>query len=332
MFSALATTSGGKTTLAWTLSFGKLSGKAVAAHIHIGKPGAAGPIAVPLCGPCASGARGQVTLTAAQAAAIRAGGAYVNVHTQKNPSGEIRGQVGVSHAVAAALSAVAQGGPAKGVVTGLVVDTAPRPVLAWNLGLAGLSGAATSVRLHVGKPGVPSPTALTLCSPCADAAQGRRALDPNLASAIASGGTYLDVETAASPDGEARGALGHATQGLAAMSTTLGTILVDDRGMTLYMWEKDQGGKSACYDRCATFWPPAMSIGAPVAAGGAKASLLGVTTRTDGTAELTYGGLPLYGFLLDANPGDTKGQGSNGFGAPWWVLAPASGQPLSTQE
>lgn len=80
-------------TIAWRLRFSRLTGGAIAAHIHIGRVGRPGPIAVSLCGPCRNGQRGTTTLTATNLAALAAGRAYVNVHTQKNPGGEIRGQI-----------------------------------------------------------------------------------------------------------------------------------------------------------------------------------------------------------------------------------------------
>ncbi len=80
-------------SLSWRLTFGKLSGKAMAAHIHLGRAGVSGPVAVPLCGPCASGAHGTAKLSSKTKAALLSGGAYVNVHTAKNAGGEIRGQL-----------------------------------------------------------------------------------------------------------------------------------------------------------------------------------------------------------------------------------------------
>jgi len=81
------------TTIKWTLTFSHLTGAASAAHIHTGKRGVPGPVAVALCGPCTSPASGTGTVTAAQLAAMKSGGTYVNVHTAKNPNGEIRGQI-----------------------------------------------------------------------------------------------------------------------------------------------------------------------------------------------------------------------------------------------
>ena len=108
-----------------------------------------------------------------------------------------------------------------------------------------------------------------------------------------------------------------------ATNPKLGQILVDDKGMTLYLFVKDTGTSSTCYDQCAQFWPPLLTTGAPQATAGANQSLLGTTTRTDGKMEVTYAGHPLYYFVKDKAPGDITGQGVNGFGDLWWVLTPA---------
>jgi hypothetical protein len=83
----------GRSRLTWRLTFSKLSGRAAAAHIHKGRAGKAGAVMVALCGPCRSGRKGAATISMAQLRTIRTGRAYVNVHTAKNPAGEIRGQV-----------------------------------------------------------------------------------------------------------------------------------------------------------------------------------------------------------------------------------------------
>ena len=82
--------------LNWKLTFSGLTGKAAAAHIHTGKPGVAGPVIVPLCGPCHSGQTGTVKVTKATIAALEGDRGYVNVHTAKNAGGEIRGQIKVT--------------------------------------------------------------------------------------------------------------------------------------------------------------------------------------------------------------------------------------------
>jgi hypothetical protein len=80
-------------TLAWRLTFSGLTGKAGAAHIHLGRTGRPGPVAISLCGPCRSGVRGTAVANAKTVAALLAGTTYVNVHTAKNAGGEIRGQI-----------------------------------------------------------------------------------------------------------------------------------------------------------------------------------------------------------------------------------------------
>src|SRR6476661_6143627 len=118
-------------------------------------------------------------------------------------------------------------------------------------------------------------------------------------------------------------AAGSGTKVAVANNSKLGQILVDDKGMTLYLFVKDTGTSSTCYDQCAKFWPPLLTTGTPQAGTGTNQSLLGTTTRTDGKVEVTYAGHPLYYFLNDKAPGDITGQGVNGFGDIWWVLTPA---------
>jgi len=101
--------------------------------------------------------------------------------------------------------------------------------------------------------------------------------------------------------------------------TKLGTILVNAQGRSLYLFLKDKNGKSACSGACAKAWPPLMTTGKPRAAGGANAKLLGTTKRSNGT-QVTYNGHPLYTFFQDTKAGQTKGQGSNFFGALWYVM------------
>ena len=115
-----------------------------------------------------------------------------------------------------------------------------------------------------------------------------------------------------------------------ATNAKLGQILVDDKGMTLYLFVADTGTASTCYTSCASIWPPLLTDGAPQAGTGADASKLGTTNRTDGKVEVTYAGHPLYYFVQDKAPGDTKGQGINGFGGLWWVVSP-SGAAITTK-
>ena len=88
-FSAALVRSGAGGTLSWKLTFQGLTGKATAAHIHVGVRGRAGAVRVSLCGPCRSGARGSAKVDAKTVTALLAGTTYVNVHTARNPGGEI---------------------------------------------------------------------------------------------------------------------------------------------------------------------------------------------------------------------------------------------------
>ncbi|MEO5745386.1 MAG: hypothetical protein ABIQ53_12480 [Terracoccus sp.] len=103
----------------------------------------------------------------------------------------------------------------------------------------------------------------------------------------------------------------------------LGSVLVDGRGRTLYLFEADTGSHSSCDGGCTGAWPPYLSPAAPTAGPGVNRGLLGTSTRADGDAQVTYRGHPLYYFSGDRHPGDITGQGQDSFGAAWYVLGPS---------
>jgi predicted lipoprotein with Yx(FWY)xxD motif len=138
-------------------------------------------------------------------------------------------------------------------------------------------------------------------------------------SSASSSGRY--GSSSSTPSTSTQAASGVAT--IAVRTTPLGRILVDGRGMTLYLFEKDTGMMSTCNGSCAKFWPPVTTTGAAKAGSGLDAGKLGATARTDGETEVTYNGHPLYYYAGDKQPGDTTGQGLNAFGALWYVLSPA---------
>jgi predicted lipoprotein with Yx(FWY)xxD motif len=130
----------------------------------------------------------------------------------------------------------------------------------------------------------------------------------------------------ASPPKTSTGA--SATLGVA--SSSLGSILGNSTGRTLYLFKADVGAKSACTGACATAWPPLLATGKPTAGTGLTASKLATITRSDGTQQVTYNGHPVYLFIKDKKPGQTTGQGVTAFGAAWYALTPAGNQ-ISTQ-
>ena len=136
--------------------------------------------------------------------------------------------------------------------------------------------------------------------------------------------TSAPASVAQAPAGGVSGAAS-----VALGDTKLGNVLVDGEGLTLYLFEADKGTASACDGACARAWPPLTTNGRPIAGSGVSASKLGTAERSDGTTAVTYNGHPLYRFAGDSAPGQTAGQGSDGFGAEWYVLS-ASGSPIET--
>jgi predicted lipoprotein with Yx(FWY)xxD motif len=138
--------------------------------------------------------------------------------------------------------------------------------------------------------------------------------------ALATQSAFADTSTASSRQAS-NGAL------VALGKTALGSVLVDARGRTLYLFDKDKHVRSACYGACAAYWPPLLSSAKPRQEKGVRASLLGLTTRTDGKRQVTYAGHPVYRFIGDKKAGQTTGEGLTDFGAAWDAIA-ASGRAV----
>lgn len=107
---------------------------------------------------------------------------------------------------------------------------------------------------------------------------------------------------------------------LKAVSSPLGTILVDQDGKTLYLFEADSNDKSNCSGGCLSLWPPIMANGKATAGNGVTAGMIGTAT---GSSQVTYAGHPLYWFSGDTKAGDTNGEGLNDFGGEWYAISPA---------
>jgi len=115
---------------------------------------------------------------------------------------------------------------------------------------------------------------------------------------------------------------------VSAQPTTLGTILVDGQGRTVYVFANDKNSMSTCADACAANWPfvPAPAS-LPKSLPGVTGTV-GTTTRADGNRQLTITGHPVYTFVGDSTPGQTNGQGVNLNGGVWTVVSPA-GAPVT---
>jgi predicted lipoprotein with Yx(FWY)xxD motif len=153
---------------------------------------------------------------------------------------------------------------------------------------------------------------------------------PTQAPASSSGGAYgggygygdNSSSTQAPSSGSGSSASAGGAQVAVAQNGSLGSILVDSKGMTLYLYTKDtqNSGASTCYGQCATFWPALTTSGAPAAGSGLDDSKFGTITRTDGTTQVTYNGWPLYYYAKDKQAGDVNGQKVGGV---WFVVSPS---------
>jgi predicted lipoprotein with Yx(FWY)xxD motif len=97
-------------------------------------------------------------------------------------------------------------------------------------------------------------------------------------------------------------------------TSSLGPVLTGPNGLTLYTRTGDTATTSSCTGQCATNWPPlTVATGASASGGTGVTGTFATLTRADGTVQVTYNGLPLYGWQKDAKPGDVTGQGVGGF-------------------
>jgi predicted lipoprotein with Yx(FWY)xxD motif len=106
-------------------------------------------------------------------------------------------------------------------------------------------------------------------------------------------------------------------------SGSAGAFLTDGSGRAVYLWTKDGKDSSACSGACAGAWPPVTATGAVTASGGVNTADLSTITTSGGGKQVVYDGHPLYYFSGDSGPGQVNGQGSDGFGAKWWLVDPA---------
>jgi predicted lipoprotein with Yx(FWY)xxD motif len=130
---------------------------------------------------------------------------------------------------------------------------------------------------------------------------------------------------AAGPSSPAPSADRAAAGSLQVASTSLGKVLVDRTGRTVYLLTADRPGRSSCDATCLTYWPavapttatPPQEITAPV----------GRTSTPSGAAIATVGGWPVYTYVQDRAPGDVTGEGVQTFGGTWYAVSP-DGQPV----
>jgi hypothetical protein len=220
-FAASLTKTATGASMEWRLEFSNLSGNAIAAHVHVAAPGQAGPVRVPLCAPCTSGATGTANIDAAVLDAIQNNRAYVNVHTPTNPAGEIRDQVSAVAGVRTTLRA-AQERPkpkgkvrrAQGTFTATVTKNGDSGVINWRLTFSKLTGRAVAAHIHSGPRGKPGPVIVPLCAPCKNGATGRATVNASVLNSLESGRSYVNIHTRKNAAGEVRGQL-------AAVSLTL---------------------------------------------------------------------------------------------------------------
>jgi predicted lipoprotein with Yx(FWY)xxD motif len=156
----------------------------------------------------------------------------------------------------------------------------------------------------------------------ASGAVGAAAVAVLAAACSSGGGSSSSAPASPAATGAASGSGSGATV-ITTATSSAGNVLTDGSGRAVYLWVKDTGNTSACSGACAGAWPPVTATGTVTAAGSASASDLGTITRSDGTKQVTYDGHPLYYYAGDSGSGTASGQGSDSFGAKWWLVSPS---------
>jgi predicted lipoprotein with Yx(FWY)xxD motif len=150
--------------------------------------------------------------------------------------------------------------------------------------------------------------------------------------AVVLGAALLTAACSSSGSSSSSSAAGTASPAAAAAGSGLvittksgsaGAFLTDGSGRAVYLWVKDGKDSSACSGACAGAWPPVTTTGAVTASGSVNKADLSTITRSGGAKQVVYDGHPLYYFSGDSGPGQVNGQGSDGFGAKWWLVDPA---------
>jgi predicted lipoprotein with Yx(FWY)xxD motif len=118
------------------------------------------------------------------------------------------------------------------------------------------------------------------------------------------------------------------SSGTTLKTTTINgtTVLTNSAGFTLYWFAIDASGVSKCTGSCVTYWPP---VKGPATAGSGVTGTVGTITRSDGTAQVTYDGHPLYTYVGDSAPGQNKGNGLNISGGLWYEATPSGTAPAT---
>ena len=137
-----------------------------------------------------------------------------------------------------------------------------------------------------------------------------------------SAGGTSGTSSSTSASGSSGGQTSHVGVSVAS-EPSVGSVLVDSAGHTLYMLSKDKQSTPTCSGACSSIWPPLLATGKPVAGTGVTASLLGTVKDADGKLQVTYNHWPLYTYSGDSAPHQANGQGIVSFGGKWTAVTPA---------